>query len=90
MSAPVLDPDADRLPLATGAEAAHTQETFAIAPGALVLAASAEVPLLIAYGTPGAVMQRSQTRLIAGLFGALLAIVSAMVLAVMLDGGFGR
>jgi hypothetical protein len=48
------------------------------------------VPLLIAYGTPGAVMQRSQGRLIVGLFGAVLAIVSAMVFAVMLDGGPGR
>lgn len=90
VSAPVLDPDAHRLPLATGAEAAHTEETFAIAPATLVLAASAEVPLLIAFGTPGAVMQRSQTRLIVGLFGALLAIVSAMALAVMLDGGLSR
>jgi hypothetical protein len=33
--------------------------TFEIAPGTLVLAASAEVPLLIAYGTPGAVVERA-------------------------------
>lgn len=87
VSAPVLDPAAHDLPLATSDEAARTERTFDIASGALVLAASAEVPLLIAYGTPGAVMQRSQGRLIVGLFGAVLAIVSAMILAVMLDGG---
>jgi hypothetical protein len=87
VSAPVLDPAAHRLPLATSDEAAHAERTFDIAPGTLVLAASSEVPLLIAYGTPGAVMQRSQGRLIEGLLGALLAIVSAMVFAVMVDGG---
>lgn len=90
VSAPVLDPAANRLTLATDAEAARAERTFDIAPETLVLAVSAEVPLLIAHGTPGAVMQRSQGRLIAGLLGALLAIVSAMVLAVMLDGGAGR
>lgn len=86
VSAPVIDPAANHLPLATEAEATHAERTFEIAPDALVLAASAEVPLLIAYGTPGAVMQRSQIRLITGLLGALLAIVSAMALAVLLDG----
>jgi hypothetical protein len=42
-----------------------------------VLASSAEVPLLIAYGTPGAVMQRRQLRFTIGLLGAVLAIASA-------------
>ena len=86
---PELDPAAHRLPLATAAEAAQTARTFEIAPGTLVLASSAEVPLLIAYGTPGAVMNRSQSRFTLGLLGAVLAIASAMVFAIMLNGGFG-
>ena len=50
-----------------------------IAPEALVLAASDEVPLLIAYGIPGAVVERGQTQFMVGLLGAILAIASAMV-----------
>jgi hypothetical protein len=82
-----IDPGANPLPLATPAEAALARDTFKIEPEALVLASSAEVPLLIAYGTPGAVMQRSQHRFTVGLLGAVLAIASAMVLAVMLSRG---
>ena len=82
-----IDPAANPLPLATPPEAALARSTFEIAPETLVLAASAEVPLLIAYGTPGAVMERSQFRFTIGLLGAVLAIVSAMVLAVVLGGG---
>jgi hypothetical protein len=82
-----IDPAADPLPLATPAEAALARSTFEIAPETLVLASSAEVPLLIAYGTPGAVMQRSQLQFTVGLLGAVLAIASAMVLAVMISGG---
>lgn len=85
-----MDPAANPLPLATPAEAALARSTFEIAPETLVLAASAEVPLLIAYGTPGAVMGRSQLRLTIGLLGAVLAIASAMVLAVMIGGGTSR
>ena len=82
-----IDPAANLLPLATPAEAALARSTFAIAPETLVLAASAEVPLLIAYGTPGAVMERSRLRFTIGLLGAVLAIVSAMVLAVSIGRG---
>lgn len=85
VSAPELDPAANRLPLASADEAARTERTFEIAPDTLVLAASSEVPLLIAYGSPGAVMQRSTLRFAVGLLGAVLAIGSAMVLAIMLD-----
>ncbi len=84
---PLLDPAARRLPLATADETARADQAFEIAPGTLVLASSTEVPLLIAYGSPGAVMERSRVRLTIGLLGAVLAIGSAMVLAVMLDGG---
>ena len=66
------------------------QRTFEIAPETLVLAASADVPLLIAHGVPGAVVERGQMQFTVGLLGAVLAIVSAMVVAIDLSGGFGR
>lgn len=89
VTAPEIDPAANHLPLATPEEAALAERTFEIAPDVLVLASSAEVPLLIAYGTPGAVMQRSQLRYTLGLFGAVVAIVSAMVFAIMINEGSG-
>jgi hypothetical protein len=82
---PEIDPAADRLPLAGPDEAARAARTFQIAPETLILAASDEVPLLIAYGEPGAVAERDQTRLLVGLFGALLAIGSALVMAASLN-----
>ncbi len=86
--APELDPAANPLPLATADEAAHNERRFEIAPEDLVVAASAEVPLLIAHGTPGAAAARQDDRFLVGLLGAALAIASAMVFAVMLSGGF--
>jgi hypothetical protein len=85
VSAPRLDPAANRLQIAASEEATRARETFEVAPGTLVMASSAEVPLLIAYGTPGAVVQRSQQTLAIGLLGAVLAIVSAMVLGVTIS-----
>ena len=82
-----IDPAADPLPLATPDEAALARGTFEIAPETLVLASSAEVPLLVAYGSPGAIMERSQLRFTLGLLGAVLAIASGMVFAVMISGG---
>jgi hypothetical protein len=90
VTAPEIDPAANRLPLATAEEAAQAERTFEIAPDTLVLASSAEVPLLIAHGTPGAVMERSQGRYVLGLLGAVLAIASAMVFAIMISGGSAR
>lgn len=89
VSTPEIDPSANPLPLATADEAALAARTFEIAPNALVVASSTEVPLLIAHGTPGAVMQRSQLRYLLGLLGAILAIASAMVFAILISGGFG-
>lgn len=89
VTTPEIDQAANRLPLATPEEAAQAERTFEIAPDTLVLASSAEVPLLIAYGTPGAVMERSQLRYALGLLGAILAIASAMVFAITISGGFG-
>jgi hypothetical protein len=85
VAAATIDPGANRLPLASAEEAASARATFHIAPETLVVAASAEVPLLIAYGTPGEIVQRSQVRYLLGLAGAVLAIVSAMVLAVLIN-----
>lgn len=85
---PELDPAADHLPLATPEEAARVARIFQIAPETLVLASSAEVPLLVAYGAPAAVMERSQSRYTVGLLGAVLAIASAMILASMINRGF--
>ncbi len=87
-STPEIDPDASRLPLATDAQAARAAQTFMIDPEALVLVSSAEAPLLIAYGTPGVVMARSESSYAMGLFGAVLAITSAMALAFMINEGF--
>lgn len=88
VTAPEIDPAATPLPLASPEEAARTERTFAIAPETLVLAASSEVPLLIAHGVPGAVVQRGQTSYLVGLMGVILAIASAMVLAVYVTGEF--
>ena len=74
---------------ATPEAAAIAKRRFEIAPETLVLAASKEVPLLIAFGTPTAVVGRGQTRFVVGLLGAVLAIASAVVLAVTLGGGLG-
>jgi hypothetical protein len=84
-----IDPDANPLPLAGPEVAVAIARTFEIAPETLVLAASDEVPLLIASGIPGQVVERRQVTFVVGLFGAILAIASAMVLALNLGGGFG-
>jgi hypothetical protein len=84
---PDIDPAAERLPLAGPDEAARASRTFEIAPETLVLAASDEVPLLVAYGEPAAVAERGRTRLMVGLLGALLAIGSALLMAASLNGG---
>ncbi len=89
VSAPTIDPDANPLPVADAATAAVTARRFEIAPETLVIAASAEVPLLIAFGVPGTVVARGRDRFTLGLIGAVLAIASAMVLAVSVSGGVG-
>jgi hypothetical protein len=89
VTVPEIDPAANPLPLASAEAAASTQRRFEIAPDALVLAASEEVPLLVAHGVPTAVVARDEARFVTGLLGAGLAIVSAAVLAVTLGGGLG-
>lgn len=84
---PDIDPAANPLPLASPEAAAVAEHRFEIAPDSLVLAASDDVPLLIAYGTPTAVIKRDQARFALGMLGAALAIASALILAITLGGG---
>lgn len=86
---PDLDPEADALPLGTAEDAARVERRFTIAPNALVFASAPDVPLLIAYGVPGAASSRNQATFVVGLLGAVLAIGSAMGLALMVSGGLG-
>jgi hypothetical protein len=86
---PDLHPDAYDPPLATSEEAARVERTFTIEPDALILAAAHDTPLLIATGAPEVAAGRHEQRFLVGLLGAILAIGSAMALAVMLNGGFG-
>ena len=78
---PELDPEADRPALAPAGEAAAAESRFEIPPGELVLAATGEHPLAISAGTPGEARSRQDAKVLVGLAGAALAIVSATVLA---------
>jgi hypothetical protein len=89
VSQPDLDPAAHPLPIADAAEAERFERTFEIEPETLVLSAAPDVALLIAHGTPGAAVDRHRETFLIGLLGASLAIVSAMLFAIMLAGGFG-
>ncbi|MDQ3127548.1 MAG: hypothetical protein M3Q66_03715, partial [Chloroflexota bacterium] len=80
-------PAATPLPAGDPDLAARVAATFEIAPDALVLAPSDEVPLRIAFGAPSAVAARHDWQFVLGLLGAVLAIGSAMGLALLLDGG---
>ena len=62
---------------------------FEIPDDALVLASTADVPLLVAGGIPQEVATRSSDAFLLGLLGAVLAIGSAIVLALSLAGAFG-
>jgi hypothetical protein len=86
---PELDEGATDPPLATAADAARYRRTFEIAPDALILAASPEVPLVIALGAPSVAAGRHERQFLVGLLGAVVAIGSAMALALMLGGGLG-
>lgn len=85
--APELDAAADAPPLAAPGDAQRFERTFEIAPDALVLAASEQVPLVIASGPPSAAAGRQERLFLLGLLGAVLAIGSAMAMAIMVGGG---
>jgi hypothetical protein len=84
---PELHEEADEPALATAADATAYAARFDIAPDALVIAASEEVPLVVSLGTPSVAAGRQQSAFLLGLGGAVLAIVSAMALAVIVGGG---
>ncbi len=62
---------------------------FEIPPDGLVLASTEDVPLLVAGGPPPEVAARSSDAFLLGLIGAVLAIGSAIVLALSLAGRLG-
>lgn len=86
---PALDDGVHEPALATDEDATTYARRFEVAADALVLAASDEVPLTISLGTPGVAAGRHRTAFLVGLGGAVLAIVSAMTLAVVVGGGIG-
>lgn len=86
---PELDVAATDPQLATAEDAARFKRTFEIAPEALILAASPDVPLIIALGSPSVAAGRQERQFLVGLLGAVVAIGSAMALALMLGGGLG-
>ena len=93
VTAPTLDPDATAPVIEPGmaAEAAQSAaRTFDIAADTLVLAAGADRPMLIAAGTPGASAGRGAQSFLIGLMGAVLAIASAVAVAIAITGGAPR
>ena len=83
--APELDPGVTAPVLATAEEAAHIERTFDLEPDLLVLAAGPDAPLAIGLGTLGETVARENGRFLLGLLGAVLAIGSAIVGAVVLS-----
>ena len=86
VSTPELDPGAHALPLATPDERARVERTFDLAPDVLVLASTPDVRLLMAAGAPGEAVGRQERQFLIGLLGAMLAIGSALALAILIGG----
>jgi hypothetical protein len=84
--APILDPAATPPPPPDPAIAERVAATFDIAPGDLVIAASGEVPLIVSLGAPATAAARHELQFVIGLLGAVLAIGSAMAIALLMDG----
>ena len=84
---PVLDPEATRPPPADPALATRARDDFEIAPEALVLASVDGEPLFVSVGAPAAIAARHRGPILLGLVGAIIAIASAMTLAILLGGG---
>jgi hypothetical protein len=83
---PELDEAANEPPIAAPEVAARFERTFDIAPDALVLAATPDSPLIISLGAPAIAAGRHQREFLIGLLGAILAIGSAMALAIVVAG----
>lgn len=84
---PELDPAATPVAVADAPTAERFRRIFEIGAQELVIASMPGRPLLIAAGTPTVAVARGQDSLILGLLGAVLAIVSGVVLAIQLSGG---
>jgi hypothetical protein len=90
---PVLDPDANPEPVvapAADGSPAAIREAFAIRPEEAVLAVAPGRGMLVSLGAPATAVERGRSRFILGLLGGALAIASATVLVLGLDGGVGR
>ncbi len=85
--APELDPGADVPTLASREESTAAEVRFEIPSGELVVAAAPEHPLAIIAGTPAEAATREDSKVLLGMAGAALAIVSAVVLALAWPGG---
>lgn len=83
---PDLDPAAHRPELAPAGQAELAHHAFDIGPQTLVVAATPAVPLLIAAGTPVGAESRNEGRFLLGLAGGVLAVVSAVALALAIAG----
>lgn len=83
---PALDPEADRPAVAPAGEVAENRDRFHIPLDTLVIAAADGSPLLIAEGAPEAAVAREQDRFMVGLLGAVLAVGSAIIGAIVLGG----
>ena len=84
---PVLHVDATRPTVAPTEEAKRFERTFHIGRETPVVVAGGGVPLLVSWGAPGSVVQRHEQTMALGLLGAILAIASAMALALAIAGG---
>jgi hypothetical protein len=83
---PELDPAARPLPLADAPAAERFEQTFEIDPGSPILAATPGHPLLVSAGAPAVAVARHEDRFLFGLAGAVVAIASAVLLALQLAG----
>jgi hypothetical protein len=80
---PTLDAAARPEPAVAPAPGSPSPSRFDIAPDDLVVAATADVPLLVVAGAPGVAASRGSDRFVLGLAGAVVSIASAIVLAVL-------
>ncbi len=83
---PELDPAATLPPPPDPAIAARARDAFDIAPETLVLAGSSDAALFVSLGAPAAVTDRHRGTIVVGLVGGVVAIVSAMALAILATG----
>ena len=87
--APHLNPEASPESVADHDTAERFTRTFAIAPGELVLAIGQGRPMLVSLGAPSVAVARGQDQFLLGLLGAVVAIGSAVMLAIAISGTIG-